>query len=78
MIALAYPTVACWALLEVGLRVHEAVQGKGGRHRDRGTRVLIAISLGAAIGGARVAASVAPSLRMPVAVQVFGVVVMWL
>ena len=78
MIALAYPTLACWALLEVGLRVHEAVQGKGGRNRDRGTRVLIAISLGAAIGGARVATSVAPSLGIPVAVRVFGVVVMWL
>ena len=78
MIALAYPTVACWALLEVGLRVHEAVQGKGGRHRDRGTRVLIAVSLGAAIGAARVATSAAPSLGIPVAVRVFGVVVMWL
>ena len=77
MIALAYPTLACWALLEVGLRVHEAVQGKGGRNRDRGTRVLIAISLGAAIGGARVATSVAPSLGIPVAVRVLGVVVMW-
>jgi protein-S-isoprenylcysteine O-methyltransferase Ste14 len=46
VIALAYPTLACCALLEVGLRVREAVQGKGGRDRDRGTRVLIAISLG--------------------------------
>jgi protein-S-isoprenylcysteine O-methyltransferase Ste14 len=76
--ALAYPTLACWALLEVGLRVREAVQGKGGRKRDRGTRVLIAISLGAAIGAASVARSVAPSLRTPAAVQVFGVIVMWL
>jgi hypothetical protein len=49
VIALAYPTLACWALLEVGLRVREAVQGKGGRDRDRGTRVLIGISLGAAM-----------------------------
>ena len=78
MIAVAYPTLACWALLEVGLRVREAVQGKGGRNRDRGTRVVIAISLGAAIAAASVATSVAPSLRMPVAVRVFGVIVMWL
>jgi protein-S-isoprenylcysteine O-methyltransferase Ste14 len=77
VIALAYPTLACWALLEVGLRVREAVQGKGGRDRDRGTRVLIAISLGAAIGAARVATSVAPSLEIPAAARVFGVVVMW-
>jgi hypothetical protein len=33
-------------VLEVGQRVREAAQGKGGRNRDRGTRVLIAISLG--------------------------------
>jgi hypothetical protein len=38
--------LACWAVLEVGQRVREAAQGKGGRNRDRGTRVLIAISLG--------------------------------
>ena len=78
MIAPAYPTLACWALLEVGLRVREAVQGKGGRKRDRGTRVLIAGSLGAAIALASVAASVAPTLGVPVAVQAVGVVVMWL
>ena len=78
MISLAYPTLACWALLEVGLRVGEAVRGKGRRGRDRGTRVLIAISFGAAIAAASVATSVAPSLRIPAAVQVFGVVVMWL
>ena len=78
MTALAYPSLACWALLEVGLRVREAVQGNGGRNRDRGTRVLIAISLGAAIAAASAAASAAPSLRTPSAVRVFGVIVMWL
>jgi protein-S-isoprenylcysteine O-methyltransferase Ste14 len=78
MIALTYSTLACWALLEVALRVREAVQGRGGRDRDRGTRVLIAIALGAAIAAASVATSVAPSLRIPVAVRVFGVIVMWL
>jgi protein-S-isoprenylcysteine O-methyltransferase Ste14 len=77
VILLAYPTLACWAVLEVGLRVREAVQGKGGRNRDRGTRILIAISLVSAIGVASVLSSVAPSLRVPVAVQVFGVIVMW-
>ena len=77
MITLAYPTIAFWALLEVGLRVREAVRGKGGRNRDRGTRVLIAVSLGAAIAAASIATSVAPSLRIPGAVQVFGVIVMW-
>jgi protein-S-isoprenylcysteine O-methyltransferase Ste14 len=78
MIALVYPTLTCWALLEAGLRVREALRGKGGRNRDRGSRVLIAMSLGAAIAAAGVATSMAPSLRIPGAVQVFGVIVMWL
>ena len=78
MISLAYPVLACWALLEVGLRAREAVRGQGGLDRDRGTRVLIAISFGAAIAAASVATSLAPSLRIPVAMRVFGVIVMWL
>jgi protein-S-isoprenylcysteine O-methyltransferase Ste14 len=78
VIPLAYPALACWALLEAGLRVREAVRGKGGRNRDRGTRVLIAISIGAAIGAASIATTVTPSLRIPVAAQVFGVILMWL
>jgi protein-S-isoprenylcysteine O-methyltransferase Ste14 len=78
VIRLAYPALASWALLEVGLRVREAMRGRGGRDRDRGTRVLIAIAFGAAIAAASVATSVAPSLRIPVAVRVFGVIVMWL
>jgi protein-S-isoprenylcysteine O-methyltransferase Ste14 len=74
----AAATLACWALFEVGLRVREVVQGKGGRNRDRGTRVLIAISLGSAIGVAGVLSSAAPSLRIPVALRVSGIIVMWL
>jgi protein-S-isoprenylcysteine O-methyltransferase Ste14 len=58
--------------------VREAVQGKGGRNRDRGTRVLIAVSLGAAIAAASAATSLAPSLRTPGALRVLGVIVMWL
>ena len=77
MISLTSPTLVCWALFEVSLRVREAVQGKGRRDRDRGTRVLIAISLGAAIAAAGAATSLAPSLRIPAALQVAGVVVMW-
>jgi protein-S-isoprenylcysteine O-methyltransferase Ste14 len=77
VIPLADPTLACWALLEASLRVREAVQGKGRRNRDRGTRVLIAITIGAAIGAAGAATSVAPSLRIPGAVRELGVFVMW-
>jgi protein-S-isoprenylcysteine O-methyltransferase Ste14 len=75
--ALAVPTLVCWALLELGVRVRETVQGKGSRARDRGTRVLIAITLGAAIGLAGAAASAAPSLRITGAWRGAGVIVMW-
>ena len=64
-------TLAAWALLELGVRVREGIQGKGRRRRDRGTRILIALTLGAAIATA-VAAPSAPSLLA------VGVVVMWL
>ena len=78
MSALADLTLAAWALLELSVRVREGVQGKGRRKRDRGTRVLIAITLFAAIGIAASAASLAPSLRIPAALRVLGVIVMWL
>ena len=78
MSALANLTLVAWALLELSVRVREGVQGKGSRKRDRGTRVLIAITLGAAIGVAAAAASLAPSLRTPAAFRVLGVIVMWL
>ena len=75
---LADLTLAGWALLELSVRIREGVQGKASRTRDRGTRVLIAITLGATIGLAAAAASLAPSLQMPAALRAFGVIVMWL
>jgi protein-S-isoprenylcysteine O-methyltransferase Ste14 len=71
-------TLAAWAVFEVGLRVREAVQGKGGRAHDRGSRVLIALSLGVTIGAAAAAASLVPSLRTPGALRAAGVLLMWL
>ncbi len=62
-------TLACWALLEVSLRVLEATRGKGRRGRDRGTRVLVAISIGVAIA----AGAAASSQGLPAV----GVIVMW-
>jgi protein-S-isoprenylcysteine O-methyltransferase Ste14 len=70
-------TLAAWALVEVGVRVSEGVQGKGRTGRDRGTRVLIAVTLGAAILAAFAARSVASELRMPAPLRNAGVVVMW-
>ena len=66
-------TLACWIALELFIRVRETVHGKGGRARDRGTRILVGISLGAAVG-------IAVALRTPArpVVEATGVVVMWL
>jgi protein-S-isoprenylcysteine O-methyltransferase Ste14 len=75
---LADLTLAAWALVEVGVRVREAAQGKGRASRDRGTRVLIVVTLGAAIIAALGARSALPGLRMPAPLRVAGVVVMWL
>jgi protein-S-isoprenylcysteine O-methyltransferase Ste14 len=71
-------TLAAWALVEVGVRVREGVQGNGRGDRDRGTRVLIAITLGATIVAAVGARSVASELRAPAPLRTAGVVVMWL
>jgi protein-S-isoprenylcysteine O-methyltransferase Ste14 len=71
-------TLGCWVLLEVSLLVRDRLRDKGSRDRDRATRVLIRFTIGGAIGGAIVAASSAPSLRIPVPHRVPGVIVMWL
>jgi hypothetical protein len=44
MSPLADLTLVAWALVEVGVRVREGVQGKGRPDRDRATRVLIVIA----------------------------------
>jgi protein-S-isoprenylcysteine O-methyltransferase Ste14 len=71
-------TLAGWSLLEAGLRVRERREGRGGRARDRATRVLIALSIGGAIGLAFFLRSVAPGVRIPTAGPALGVMVMWL
>jgi len=69
---LADITLVCWIVLELGLRVREAVQGKGRRDRDRGSRVLIALSLGGAIGVAASSSSSAPAGLQAAGVAVMG------
>jgi protein-S-isoprenylcysteine O-methyltransferase Ste14 len=75
---LADLTLAAWALVEDGVRVREAAQGKGRTSRDRGTRLLIVATLAAAIIAALGARSALPELRMPAPLRVAGVVAMWL
>ena len=69
-------TLAVWAVLELGVRVREHLHGTGGSARDRGTRVLIAVSLGAALVVALVSATRTPQLAEPF--RIAGVIVMWL
>jgi protein-S-isoprenylcysteine O-methyltransferase Ste14 len=69
-------TLAGWVVLELGLRVRERLQGRGSAARDRATRVLIAVSLGAAIALAALTASRAPRIAGPH--RAAGLIVMWL
>jgi len=71
MTTLTYITLAGWVVLELTLRVGETARGKGRRSHDRGTRALIAISLGAAIAIAATTGADEPAW------QAAGVVVMW-
>ena len=75
---LVYLTLGGWALLEMGLRVSERVHHRGGGDRDRGTRILIVLTLGAAFGLAPLVASAAPSLRIPGPYRAVGLIVMGL
>jgi protein-S-isoprenylcysteine O-methyltransferase Ste14 len=65
-------TLAAWVVLELGLRVRERLRGRGGSARDRGTRLLIGITLGIAVAVAALTASRSTGPRIA------GLIVMWL
>jgi protein-S-isoprenylcysteine O-methyltransferase Ste14 len=65
-------------VLELGLRARELAQHRGGGGRDQATRILIVVTLGAALVLASVLASAAPSLHIPGPSQAVGLAVMWL
>jgi protein-S-isoprenylcysteine O-methyltransferase Ste14 len=71
-------TLAGWALFELGLRVRERVQSRGGSAHDRATRILIAAALGSAIALASLTANVDSSLEIPGPHRAAGLVVIWL
>lgn len=71
-------TLGGWALFELSLRIRESLQSRGGTGRDRATRILIAATLGGAIGLTSAAASLAASLRVPGPHRAAGLIVMWL
>jgi protein-S-isoprenylcysteine O-methyltransferase Ste14 len=71
-------TLAAWAALELVVRVRERVQRKGGGARDRGTRALIAVTLGIAIALAAVTASRATAPQIAAPFRAAGLIVIWL
>src|SRR3954451_25018820 len=72
MSVVADVALAGWVMLELGVRVREALGARGGSARARGTRVLIGLAIGAAILTASVAMSRVPSLRIPAAGRAAG------
>ncbi len=70
-------TLASWAAVELGVRVWERLGGRGSAARDRGTRALIAITLGAAIALAVVIGSRSTGPRIA-DYRSLGVTAMWL
>jgi protein-S-isoprenylcysteine O-methyltransferase Ste14 len=71
-------TLAGWAVLEFVLRVRERIGGKGSTARDRATRALVAIALGAAVALAVVTASRATTPQIAGPYRAAGLVVIWL
>ncbi len=71
-------TLAGWAAFELGVRIRERLQGRGGAARDRATRVWIAIALAGAFLLAAAVASRAVGPRIAGPHRAAGLVVTWL
>jgi protein-S-isoprenylcysteine O-methyltransferase Ste14 len=71
-------TLAGWAVLELGLRVRERIGGRGSAARDRGTRALVAVTLGIAVAVAVVTASRSTGPQIAGPYRAAGLIVMWL
>ncbi len=72
-------SVYCWFALEIGLVVRDLVRGKARLRRDRGTRLVVGLSLGGGIFAGIVLGHWVPALDTP-APEVFavaGIVVVW-
>jgi protein-S-isoprenylcysteine O-methyltransferase Ste14 len=72
-------SLCCWAALELGLVVRDLVRGRARLNRDRGTRGVVAVSLGGAIFVAGLLRGSVPALDTPTR-GVFvaaGIVVFW-
>lgn len=72
--------IYCWLAFEVGLLVRDLVRGTFRLSHDRGTRLIVSLSLGGAIVAGWFVRSWAPALGTPAqgAFVVAGLVVIWL
>jgi len=72
-------SISCWFAFEVGLLIRDLVRRKGRPGRDRGTRVVVALSLGASIVVGLLIRRWVPTLDTPAAdaFAVAGIVVIW-
>jgi len=72
-------SIYCWFALEVGLVVRDLVRGSSRTGRDRGTGVIVSLSLGASILLGWLVRRWVPALNTPAAdaFAVAGVVVIW-
>ena len=83
MAALSTPfevSICCWFALEVGLLARDLVRRQGRQRRDRGTRVIVSLSLGVSIFMGWLMRGWVPALDTPApgAFAVAGIVVIWL
>src|SRR4051812_3361115 len=69
----------CWFALEIGLLVRDLVRGKGRRRRDRGTRLVVSLSLGGSVVFGILLRTWVPGLDVPGprAWAVAGLVAIW-
>lgn len=72
-------SIYCWFALEVGLLVRDLVRRKGRRGRDRGTRLVVSLSLGGSILIGSLARGSVPALDMPAsgAFAAAGLLMIW-
>jgi hypothetical protein len=72
-------SIYCWFAWEAGLLVRDLVRGKGRHASDRGTRVIVSLTLAGSIWIGILLRRWVPALDTPapIAFAVAGVVVIW-
>jgi protein-S-isoprenylcysteine O-methyltransferase Ste14 len=73
-------SICCWFAVEVALLVRDLVRGKGRRGRDRGTRLIVSLSLSGSIFTGLLMRQWVPAADTPAAdaFAAAGIIVIWL